>query len=78
MSKILSISVSNEDKVYLDNDKLLSPSKIFQVALHNIKENRENLKERIKQLEILLKRYGDFVFECELKEKFNIWSQKNI
>jgi len=75
MSKILSISISNEDKNYLDSDGLLSPSKIFQSALHNIKENRENLKDRIKQLEILLKRYAEFIFEQNLRVKFNEWSK---
>lgn len=71
MSQKITISVSNEDKEYLRNDGLLSPSKIFQVALHNIKENRENLKERIRQLEKLLKRYADFVFDCDLVERYN-------
>lgn len=77
MTQRITISISNEDKEYLNQDKLLSPSKIFQSALHNIKENRQNLRERIKQLEILLQRYTNFIFEGDLKEKFNEWSINN-
>ncbi len=51
MAKIISISLNKEDYEYLKQDELLSPSKIFQVALHNIKQNRQLFEERLKKSE---------------------------
>lgn len=51
-SKILSISISQEDYDYLQEDGFLSPSKIFQTALNNIKESREGLAEQVKRLTV--------------------------
>jgi len=42
VAKTLTISMSEEDWEYIKEDGLLSPSKIFQVALHNIRENRKS------------------------------------
>jgi hypothetical protein len=51
-AKTLTISMSEEDYDYLMKDDLLSPSKIFQVALNNIREQRKNFEQRIKILQI--------------------------
>lgn len=75
-SKTLTISLSEEDLRYIKEDNLLSPSHIFQVALHNIKENRESLRERIKILQELLRQKDKFIFDNNLQDEFNDWSRK--
>lgn len=59
VAKTLTISMSEEDYIYLGKDSMLSPSKIFQVALHNIRENRKNWDEQIKMLRM----------KCEVMQK---------
>lgn len=49
-SKTLTISVPQADFDYLQEDGLLSPSKIFQVALKNIKESRSDVTKEVKKL----------------------------
>lgn len=56
-SKTLTISVPEDIFEYLKEDALLSPSKIFQVAVQNIKDNRENLREELKKTVVYAKRY---------------------
>jgi hypothetical protein len=51
-SKTLTISVTQEDYDYLNEDGLLSPTSIFRVAMQQIRESRENLQEEIKRLRI--------------------------
>ena len=48
--KIISISVSEEDFSYLKQDNYLKPSHIFRIALKNIRENRRDDIDRIKQI----------------------------
>ena len=50
-AKTLTISMSQEDYEYLKQDGLLSASKIFQVALANIKINREQDINQIRLLQ---------------------------
>lgn len=64
-AKTLTISMSEEDYEYLKEDGLLSPSKIFQVALHNIKENRRSDIIQINLLRNKCKILQDKVFELE-------------
>ena len=49
-AKTLTISMSEEDFKYLQEDGLLSPSKIFQVALFQLRESRASLKEENNRL----------------------------
>jgi len=51
VAKILTISIPQEDMEYLNDNPLLSPSKIFQVALNNLREQRKNFDEEIKRLQ---------------------------
>jgi len=51
-AKTLTISMSEADFKYLQEDDLLSPSKIFQVALNNIRESRANLQDELKRLRV--------------------------
>ena len=51
-AKILTISIPQEDMDYLNENPLLSPSKIFQVALNNLREQRKNFEAEIKQLRV--------------------------
>ena len=46
-SKIISVSIKPEDFEYLINDGGLSPSKILQSSIKQIRENRSGLKEQI-------------------------------
>jgi len=64
-AKTLTISMSEEDYEYLKEDGLLSPSKIFQVALHNVRENRKQDINQIKVLQNKCKILQEKVFELE-------------
>ena len=68
-AKTLTISMSEEDFKYLQEDGLLSASKIFQVALHNIKTNREQDVNMIKRLQNQNKVLQEKLFEAQ--EKIN-------
>lgn len=50
-TKIISISVSEEDFNYVNDDSELSPTSIYRSALHKIKENRIGLKEMVNTLQ---------------------------
>lgn len=83
VAKTLTISISEEDKKYLDEDGLLSPSKIFQVALSNIRDNRENLTEQLKQkrlqcnvLQEKLLKAVEILEKHQLEEEYNVAIQE--
>lgn len=63
--KIITISISEEDYNYIKDDGYLSPSKIFQIALNNIKENRMGLKEQNKVLESKIRAMQQRIFELQ-------------
>jgi len=76
-AKTLTISISEEDFDYLKSDGLLSPSKIFQVALSNLKDNRANLQQELQRkrvqaekLQQNLTKATEFIDKCGLWEKF--------
>jgi len=64
-SKIISISITEDDYNYLQQEDLLSASKIFQQALRNIREQRIGLKERIELLSRKCQTLQNKVFELE-------------
>jgi len=64
-AKTLTISISQDDYDYLQEDSLLSPSKIFQVALANIKDNRKNFSDQVKKLQIANQRLEARIRELE-------------
>ncbi len=68
-AKTLTISISQADFDYLKEDGLLSPSKIFQVALSNIRESRENLKDEVKRLRIANRVLQEKLLESVSKER---------
>jgi hypothetical protein len=68
-AKTLTISMSEEDFNYLREDGLLSASKIFQVALDNIKENRSSLKEQVEILQKKCQTLQYKLFEEQRKNK---------
>jgi len=80
VAKTLTISIPAEDYEYLASDGLLSPSKIFQVALANIKENRKSFEEKYKRQEKVMFALQRRVFAAEevLKEHSLIdeWEKK--
>lgn len=47
MVKTKNISISDEEEKFLVENPDLSPSKIFQSALHNIKESRKDYENRV-------------------------------
>ena len=75
VAKTLTISMSEEDYEYLKEDGLLSPSKIFQVSLHNIRENRKSDIIQINLLRNKAKILQAKVFELEdkLNESKKVW-----
>jgi len=77
-SKTLTISMPETLFNYLEADKELSASKIFQTALTNIIENRENIKERLRATEKLLKEKEDFIVQTNKLKEFNDWQSKNV
>ena len=50
-AKTLTISMSEEDHRFLMEDRLLSPSKIFQAAIVHIKEQRQIVSVELKGLQ---------------------------
>lgn len=72
VAKTLTISMSQEDFDYLQEDTLLSPSKIFQVALEGIKNNRKNLNEQVKKLQIVNDRLYARIKELEKELSYNV------
>ena len=64
-AKTLTISVTEEDLKYLNEDDLLSPSKIFRTALYNLKKNREQDVNTIIRLENKCKVMQDKIFDLQ-------------
>lgn len=63
-AKTLTISVSEEDMKYLEEDGLLSPTSIFRVALENIRNSRLSLQDEIKRLRFANKVLQDKLLEA--------------
>lgn len=64
-AKTLTISINEEDWAYLQDNDLLSPSKIFRSAMFQIKEGRSSLKKENKLLWSKNKILQEKVFELQ-------------
>ena len=64
-AKTLTISINQEDWAYLQDDDLLSPSKIFRTAMFSIKEGRSSIKKENKLLWQKNKVLQEKVFELQ-------------
>lgn len=65
VTKKLCISLSESDFKYLMEDDMLSASKIFQVALHNIMQQRHEWDNRIDVLQNKIRVMQARIFELE-------------
>ncbi len=63
--------MTEENYDYLKKDDLLSPSKIFQVALANLRDNRRNDVNQIKVLQNKCNILQDKLFELQDELKKN-------
>lgn len=74
MTKIISISLTNEDAVFLENNAL-KPSHIFREAIHNLRiagrldvfRENEELKQKVQKLATLIQTQ---------QEKLNVLEQE--
>lgn len=80
MTKILSISVTDEEKQWLD-DMELSPTALIKQKISEMMTSSRAQSKRIRQLEDhvvkigqLLERKGTFIAEKNLEEEFNKWN----
>jgi len=64
-AKTLTISLNEEDWAYLDDDDLLSPSKIFRSAMFQIKEGRSSLQKENKLLHQKIKMMQEKIFDLQ-------------
>lgn len=70
-----SISISLEDKEFLDNNSDLSPSKLLRAKICEVRESRSGVKaelissqENNKKLSIIIKELGDKIYVLENKK----------
>ena len=72
-AKTLTISLSEDDFNFLKKDDLLSPSKIFKVAMLNIKLSREGIQEENQTLKRRLFILENFITENHLIKMLHDW-----
>lgn len=73
MVKTRNVSLPDELSNYLDQNPELSPSKILQAAIIQIRNNREFLIEKFKSNEIQLQAANSFLIHKELWEEYKEW-----
>ena len=71
MANIHTISINNELEQFLQENPELSPSKVMQAALYNIKDNTVELKIKIKVLQNKISVMQARIFQLEDEKKKN-------
>tara|TARA_Y100000310_G_C20677257_1_gene813801 strand:+ start:2783 stop:3013 length:231 start_codon:yes stop_codon:yes gene_type:complete len=76
MSKIITLSLSEEDEEFLLNNSELSPTKMLRAKINEVRENRSELKadlirseNNIKRLNHIIREQGDKIHVLENKKQ---------
>ena len=76
MTKIITVSLSNEDKEFLDNNPELSPTKMLRAQIIQVRENRSELKAELIRAKNNVIKQGAII--KELGNKINVLEEKKL
>lgn len=75
-TKTLTISIPREDEEFLLNNPELSPSKIFQTKIKEIRNQRKDFEHLIKVKDNIIRQMGAFINDKKLWNEFQEWKNK--